>query len=198
MSTNRCARPWWWITSRKKRRRPVTSASCAGSAVYFSETIWDRRSPLRRQEIAFPQSLIDVLNRVLAWPRSRGWPRSAPKMGRPEHRLTVVFAGSRKTCELMRLISDYADACRSCPATRGRVRTRRRPMVRGQKKARRFCVLAKQVSVVVFHRCIGIGTPLLPATNENFDFGITCQFQSKSLDRGSTTGLSVTNCCFIR
>ena len=43
------------------------------------------------------------------------------------------------------------------------------------------------------HRSIGISAPLRPASHENFDFGITSKFQSKSLDRGSSTGLSVTH-----
>ncbi len=42
-------------------------------------------------------------------------------------------------------------------------------------------------------RRIGIAAPLRPACHEHFDFGITCQLQSKSLDRGSSPGLSVTH-----
>ena len=60
------------------------------------------------------------------------------------------------------------------------------------------CIFTKRDSFVFFHRCIGIGTPLFPAKHEDFDFGITGQFQGESLDRGSTTGLSVTDCRFIR
>ena len=42
----------------------------------------------------------------------------------------------------------------------------------------------------VFHGSGRIRTPLLPASHEHFDLRITCQLQSKRLDRGPPSGLS--------
>ena len=46
-------------------------------------------------------------------------------------------------------------------------------------------------------RSIGILAPLRPASHKDFDFGVTGKFQGKSLDRGSSTRLSVTHRRFV-
>ena len=51
---------------------------------------------------------------------------------------------------------------------------------------------------LLLDRCIRVGAPLFPATHENLDARIAGEFQSNSLDRGSTAGLSVTNGRVIR
>jgi hypothetical protein len=52
---------------------------------------------------------------------------------------------------------------------------------------------ARSPESLFLHRSIGITAPLRPTSHKHFDFRITGQLQGKSLDRGSSTGLSVTH-----